>query len=74
MASLRILANQVIQLTAELDEVKAQRDSLVGSLNDAAAYANGLEDKIRQLQQFLRRIQDITVAADLLVAPDDDRH
>lgn len=74
MASLRILANQVIQLTAELDEVKAQRDSLVGHLNDAAAYANGLEDKIRQLQQFLRRIQDITVAADLLVAPDDDRH
>lgn len=73
MSSLRILSNRVIALTTELEEVKRQRDTLVDRLNDAATYANGLEDKILQLQQFIRRIQDITVAADVLVAPDADQ-
>ena len=72
MSSLRILSNRVIALTTELEEVKRQRDTLVDRLNDAATYANGLEDKILQLQQFIRRIQDITVAADVLAAPDAD--
>lgn len=73
MSSLRILSNRVIALTTELEEVKRQRDTLVDRLNDAATYANGLEDKILQLQQFIRRIQDIPVAADVLVSPDADQ-
>lgn len=69
MAALRILANQVLELTRELEEKNTLIDTLVARLDEATTQINGYEDKVEQLCACIQRIQNITVAAELLNAP-----